>query len=57
MDRYLKNGDFSKILTASSALTKTLINIDPFTKKGSLAYYLSYATLVTYVPILEADKF
>ena len=28
-----------------------------FYKKDSLAQYLSYATFVTYVPILEAEKF
>ena len=54
---YLNNGDFCPASTASSALTGTLINKDPFAKKDSLAHYLSYATLVTYVPILGAEQF
>ena len=29
----------------------------PFYKKDSLDHYLSYATLVTYVPILVAEPF
>ena len=57
INRYLKNGNFCLASTASSALTKTLINKDPFTNKDSLAHYLSYATLVTYVPVLGAEQF
>ena len=50
VDMYLKNGDFCPASTASNALTGTLINKDPFTKKDSLAHYLSYAILVTSKP-------
>ena len=41
---------------ASSALTKTLINRDPFTKKDSFVHYLFYATLVIYVHVLGTKK-
>ena len=57
VDMYLKNGDFCPASTASSALTGTLINKYPFTKKDSLSHYLSYATLRTYVPVLGAEQF
>ena len=50
---YLKSGDLHSSSTASSPLTRILINKDPFTKKiDSIAHYLSYVTLVTYVPVL-----
>ena len=53
---YLKNGDFCPTSAASSALTGTKVNEDLFTKKDSLAHYLSYATLMTYVPVLGAEQ-
>ena len=32
-------------------------SIKTFYKKDSLAHYLSYATLMTYVPVLGAEQF
>ena len=36
VDMYLKNGDFHPASMASSALTRTLINKDPFAKEIAL---------------------
>ena len=52
---YLKNGDFCPTSAASSALTGTKVNEDLFTKK--IALPISYATLMTYVPVLGAEQF
>ena len=46
---YLKNRDFCPTSAASSALTGTKVNEDPFTKKIALP--------ITYVPVLEAEQF
>ena len=57
IDMYLKKGDLFPASTASSALTGTETNKDPFTKKDSVAHYLSYAVLMTYLSVLEAEQF
>jgi hypothetical protein len=54
---HLKNGNFPPASTASSDLTRTYINKNPFFKKDSLAHYLSYAILMTYIPVLGAEQF
>ena len=54
---YLKNGNFCQASTASSDITRTQINKESFTKKDSLAHDHSYATSVTYVPVLGAEQF
>ena len=40
VEMYFKNGDFGPASLPSNALTGTLINKDPFTKKDSLAHHL-----------------
>ena len=54
---YFKNYNKPPALLISSALTKTSTNRDLYTKKNRLAHYLSYATLVTYVPVLGDEQF
>ena len=56
VDMFLKNGDFCPASTASSALTRTKMNKDPFPKKDSLAHYLSYATLMTYALVVGGEQ-
>ena len=55
VDMYLKIGDFCPVSMASSALTGTWMNKDPFKTKDSAAHYLLYALLMTYQSVLGAE--
>ena len=51
IDRYLKNSNFHFNSLKHFKINFQSVNVP---KKDSLAHYLSYAALVTYVPVLGA---
>ena len=46
---------FSPQIQILPVLKQESISKRPFDRKDSLAHYLSYTTLVTYIPVLRAE--